>query len=294
MSPTKEAQTAVEQATAKVMERCKESNSYPMWTVTDKVSKLQPNPRALPTQWKWSQMRNLMLEAGSIVPEEMAERRALMMVNPGIPTHSGASPYTTDTLYAGFQLVLPGETAPAHRHMAYAVRFVLESSQGFTSVAGHKMYLQPGDLVLTPSWQWHYHGNDGNGPTFWVDCLDMPMHMFAKVNFLELYPTAKVPDLLTQGSPFHFSWKDVKMELDSQRGSYAVFHYRINGSAFSCTIAAQAERFGAGSSTSPLRETVSKIYVVQSGRGSTKISTPTGAEVIEWSDNDVFVVPAWS
>lgn len=108
---------------------------------------------------------------------------------------TGPSPFTTDSLYAGFQTVLPGETAPAHRHMAYAVRLILESDKGFTSVAGHKMYLEEGDLVLTPSWQWHYHGNDGSKPTIWVDCLDIPLHMFARINFLELYPTPKVPDL---------------------------------------------------------------------------------------------------
>jgi Gentisate 1,2-dioxygenase len=92
-------------------------------------------------------------------------------------------------------MVLPGETAPAHRHMAYAVRLILESDKGFTSVAGHKIYLEPGDLVLTPSWQWHYHGNDGVKPTFWIDCLDIPLHVFGRINFLELYPTSKVPDL---------------------------------------------------------------------------------------------------
>ena len=79
--------------------------------------------------------------------------------------------------------------------MAYAVRLILESNKGFTSVAGHRIYLNPGDLVLTPSWQWHYHGNDGDIPTFWVDCLDIPLHLYARVNFLELYPTPKVPDL---------------------------------------------------------------------------------------------------
>jgi gentisate 1,2-dioxygenase len=92
-------------------------------------------------------------------------------------------------------MVLPGETAPAHRHIAFAVRFIQESDNGFTSVAGQKIYLQQGDLVLTPSWQWHYHGNDGKEPTVWVDCLDIPLHVYARSNFLEPYPTAKVPDL---------------------------------------------------------------------------------------------------
>ena len=118
-----------------------------------------------------------------------------MHMFPCLASGGGPSPYTTDSLYAGFQTVLPGETAPAHRHMAYAVRLILESNKGFTSVAGHKIYLEPGDLVLTPSWQWHYHGNDGDTPTLWVDCLDIPVHVFGHINFLELYETKKIPDM---------------------------------------------------------------------------------------------------
>lgn len=76
-------EVVVEAATKNAIERCVASNSYPMWTVTDKVSKLVPNPRALPTIWNWQEMRQLMMETSALVPEEMAERRALMMVNPG-------------------------------------------------------------------------------------------------------------------------------------------------------------------------------------------------------------------
>lgn len=75
--------TTVQEATDKIVGRCRENNSYPMWTVTDKVSKISPNPRALPTKWTWTDLRSILLETTTIVPEEMAERRALMMVNPG-------------------------------------------------------------------------------------------------------------------------------------------------------------------------------------------------------------------
>ncbi|KAI8711068.1 Cupin-2 domain-containing protein [Fusarium sp. LHS14.1] len=195
MASTSETEAAVQAATDKIIDYCRQNNSYPMWTVTNKVSKLSPNPKALPNIWAWSDFRKILLETCTIVPEHMAEHRALMMVNPGFPAVNGPSPFTTDTLYAGFQTVLPGETAPAHRHMAYAVRFILESDKGFTSVAGHKVYLEAGDLVLTPSWEWRYHGNHGTTPTIWVDCLDIPLHMFARINFLELYPTPSVPGL---------------------------------------------------------------------------------------------------
>lgn len=68
---------------------------------------------------------------------------------------SSAAPYTTDTLYAGLQLVLPGETAPAHRHSAFAVRFIIEGNGGFTAVQGKRIKMSRGDFILTPVWQWH-------------------------------------------------------------------------------------------------------------------------------------------
>ncbi|KAL4781945.1 RmlC-like cupin [Aspergillus varians] len=285
---------SVDQATVRIIEDCKAMNTYPMWKVNDKISKLVPNPRASPTAWKWDEMKQVMLETAKFVPEEMAERRALMMVNPGFGEIKGPSPYTTDTTYAGLQMVLPGETAPAHRHIAFAVRFIQESDRGFTSVSGQKIYLEQGDLVLTPSWQWHYHGNDGKEPTIWVDCLDIPLHVYARTNFLEPYPAAKVPDLVTEDSPFHLPWSKTQQALDAQDAPRTVYHYLSNGSPFSRTIGAQAERILKGHSVGLPRETVSFIYVVRKGQGKTKISAPTGDLVVEWKEKDVFVVPAWS
>lgn len=83
MDSNSQTEAAVQAATEKIIVRCRENNTYPMWTVTDKVSKLSPNPKALPTKWAWSDFRKILLQTSAIVPEHMAERRALMMVNPG-------------------------------------------------------------------------------------------------------------------------------------------------------------------------------------------------------------------
>lgn len=71
------------------------------------------------------------------------------------------APCTTDTLYAGLQLINPGETAPAHRHRAFALRFIIEGNKGFTAVEGEKIYMNKGDVILTPPWTWHDHGHEG-------------------------------------------------------------------------------------------------------------------------------------
>ncbi len=62
------------------------------------------------------------MEAGALITAKEAERRVLVLENPGL---RGQSRITT-SLSAGVHLVLPGEVAPAHRHSQSALRFVLK------------------------------------------------------------------------------------------------------------------------------------------------------------------------
>ncbi len=103
-----------------------------------------------------------------------------------------ASPHTTDTIYGGLQLVNPGEIAPAHRHIAYAVRFIIEGN-GFTAVEGKKMPLERGDIVVTPTWHWHDHGNESSLPVIWLDALNLPLFRYARVHFAESYSSSRYP-----------------------------------------------------------------------------------------------------
>jgi len=89
------------------------------------------------------------MRAGALISAEQAERRVLIMGNPQLPNSSSATP----SLYAGLQLVLPGEVAPCHRHTQCALRFVVEGSGAFTALDGETAIMRPFDLVLTPYWQ---------------------------------------------------------------------------------------------------------------------------------------------
>lgn len=103
------------------------------------------------------------------------------------------APCTTDTLYAGLQLINPGEVAPAHRHRAFALRFIIEGERGFTAVEGEKIYMERGDVILTPPWQWHDHGHEGDDVMIWLDGLDLPMFQYIPVNFAEMYEESRYP-----------------------------------------------------------------------------------------------------
>ena len=143
-----------------------------LWSVNKSLLPKEPRSRCVPHLWRWETMLPLVRQGAEVAPlSRAAERRVLGFINPGLPDRFGA----THTLWAGFQYVLPGEVAPAHRHSPAAIRFVIEGQGAFTTVDGDKCVMERGDLVLTPPWTWHDHGNDSDRPMLWLDGLDLPM-----------------------------------------------------------------------------------------------------------------------
>lgn len=141
---------------------------------------------------------------------------------------SSEAPYTTDTLYAGLQLVMPRETAPAHRHSAFAVRFIIEGQGGFTAVHGRRVAMKSRDVLVTPPWNWHDHGNKGadeeggdDNPVIWLDGLDLPNFLHFPVHFNEHYESSRYPAEDALDSPILFSWSHMQPRLDEQPGNYA-------------------------------------------------------------------------
>ena len=122
-----------------------------------------------------------MLESAEHISAEEAERRVLILENPGLR----GSSQITSALYAGLQLIMPGEVAPAHRHTQSALRFIIEGSGAYTAVDGEKTLMQPGDFVITPSWTFHHHGHEASGPMVWLDGLDIPIVALFNSTFRE-------------------------------------------------------------------------------------------------------------
>ena len=131
-----------------------------------------PEPRASISAWRYDDIRPLLMDAGRLITAKEAERRVLVLENPGLRGRS----QITSSLYAGVQLVMPGEVAPSHRHAASALRFVIEGEgTAYTAVDGERTTMRPGDFVLTPFWTFHDHGNPGGQPVIWLDGLDVPI-----------------------------------------------------------------------------------------------------------------------
>jgi len=140
-----------------------------LWTVMDSFILPEPHSPALPALWSYAQLRALLLRAGELISAAEAERRVLILENPGLRRSS----LVTRTLYCGLQLINPGEIAASHRHTQNALRFVLEGSGAHTVVDGEQVTMEPFDLVLTPDMTWHDHANPTDRHMIWLDGLDL-------------------------------------------------------------------------------------------------------------------------
>ena len=132
------------------MRRCSPRGLFPLWETLSDLVPRKPNSSARVHKWSYETARNYLMRAGELISAAQAERRVLILENPGLPGHAGI----TSSLYAGLQLILPGEIAPAHRHSQCALRFVLEGDGAYTSVDGERAIMRQFDLVLTPGGQW--------------------------------------------------------------------------------------------------------------------------------------------
>src|SRR5215207_7342503 len=140
-------------------------NLSALWNVLGDLVTPEPRSACRPHLWKFDSIRDYMTEAGRLITAKEAERRVLVLENPGL---RGQSKVTT-SLFAGVQMVVPGDVAPAHRHSQSALRFVLEGKGAHTTVDGERTAMEPGDFVITPSMTWHDHSNETNEPMFWLD-----------------------------------------------------------------------------------------------------------------------------
>ena len=157
-------------------------NLVPLWpSLRAVLPPGKPVPRTRATCWQYQGLRPLLLQAGELTPIEKAERRVLVLANPG---HGLEKMQATATIYLGMQLLLPGEWAPAHRHTPNAVRMIIEGEGAYTTVNGEKCLMRRGDLILTPTGLWHEHGHDGDKPVVWLDVLDLPMVYYMEASYV--------------------------------------------------------------------------------------------------------------
>lgn len=164
------------------VEDLRKLNLVPLWpSLRAMLPPGKPRPNTKPTYWSYQALRPLLMRAGELTPIEKAERRVLVLANPG---HGLDNMKATAAMYLGMQLLLPGEQAPSHRHTPNAVRMIVEGDGAYTTVDGEKCPMTRGDLILTPTGLWHEHGHDGNDPVVWLDVLDLPLVYYLEASYV--------------------------------------------------------------------------------------------------------------
>ena len=289
----------------------------PLWEVFKQRFPPKPAPQMVPALWRYDEMRPLLMEAGRLLTPEEAERRVLVLENPGLR----GTTQVTNSLYAGLQLLLPSETARAHRHAASAIRFVLEGSGAYTAVEGERTTMHPGDFILTPSWTYHDHGNPGDEATIWLDGLDMPIVNLLDTPFGEHFPSDVQAPVVPEGDArARFGASLLPVDFTPARLSSPLFTYPYsrsrqaleelyrNGPVHAShgvklryanpatggypmpTMAAFLQLLPKGFRGGPYRQTDATVFCVAEGRGRTRV----GDQTLEWQPRDVFAVPSWT
>jgi gentisate 1,2-dioxygenase len=317
---TVEESTTTEQVLSDFYADLKAVHLHPLWKITRQLLTPTPRPRAVPWLWSAAAMKPLAEQAVRLVPVERGgDRRVLSLGNPGL----GGLPYAAGTLWAALQCLGPGETAPAHRHTAGAIRFVLEGTGVSTTVNGDPCDMNPGDLVLTPAWNWHDHTSTGSSNMFWFDGLDLPMVEALDAVFFEPYPDDKQPDngehnqsearerghgrpvvegaVTTALDPHHspllvYRWQDTDRELTQlgrDRDTPMVSLEFVNprtGASVMPTMSCSMHRLHPGRATTATRRTGNTVFVVFNGSGYSVID---GIR-LDWGPGDMFVAPSWT
>lgn len=296
-------------------ERMHAHHMHGLWELASQMTP-HPEPKMTAYMWQWSQIESIIKASGEMVPVG-EERRALQLFNPGL----GGRWATTNNLIAAVQVLLPGEVARAHRHTPTAIRFIMEGTGAYTAVDGERVYMAPGDLILTPSWSWHDHGNETNQPIIWMDGLDIPLIQSLEAMFFQFYEARQVPATRPanaskqlyahahlsptwvkeklQSSPLLlYSWDRTWEALEALRdhegspfdGIALEYCHPQTGGPLLPTMACWVQLLRPGERTKAHRHTGSAVYYVVQGEGVTIID----GERFTWGEKDIITLPPWA
>ena len=314
--PAKEAPiTSVDQVREAFHQRMHSNHMYGLWELASQMTP-HPKPKMAAHMWPWSMLESIIAESGHAVPVG-DERRALQLFNPGL----GGRWATTNNLIAAVQILLPGEVARAHRHTPTAIRFIIEGTGAYTAVDGERLSMAPGDLILTPSWAWHDHGNDTNERVVWMDGLDIPLIHSLEAMFFQFYSAPQVPATRPANASKHlhghahlsptwvkerprssplllYSWGRTREALTALReyegspfDAIAVeYSHPQTGGPVLPTMGCWIQLLRPGERAKAHRHTGSAVYHVVQGEGATVID----GQCFAWTKGDMIALPPWA
>ncbi|HZD42269.1 MAG TPA: cupin domain-containing protein, partial [Terriglobales bacterium] len=182
-------------------------------------------------------------------------------------------------------------------------------------------YMEPGDLILTPSWAWHDHGNETQGRVVWMDGLDIPLIASLDAMFFQFYSERQVPatrpanvSKQLHGHPhlsptwvkekprssplLLYSWEQTRQALDTLRahegspfdGIALEYRHPQTGGPVLPTMACLVQLLRPGMHTKAHRHTGSAVYHIIKGQGYTVVD----GKRFSWSQGDILALPSWA
>lgn len=297
-------------------DRARSQNLAPLWRVLHGLVTEVPKSPAVPAHFAYQEVRPYLIEACDLIGTEEAERRVMVLENPGMPGQSRITP----SLFCGLQVIRPGEIAPAHKHVASALRFIVEGGGAYSAIEGEKTMMQEGDFVITPSMSWHDHGNESDRLMVWIDGLDMHMVNLFSASFRSNYPGKTHPTLKPEGATmaevgmnmvpdgfthrsqttpiFNYPYARTRealhgmakfRDVDACHGYKMNFINPLTGGAAMPTISTAMRLVPKGFTTQPYRTTAGTVFSVVEGAGTARV----GDEMFSYRPRDIFVVPSW-
>jgi len=297
-------------------------NLTPLWEVLHALVPPAPRTPCVAAHWGYDAVRPFLMRSGEAITAEEAVRRVLILENPALRGQSAI----TQSLYAGLQLILPGEVAPSHRHTQSALRFIVEGEGAYTAVDGERTTMRPGDFIITPSWTCHDHGSQAAGPVVWLDGLDIPMIRFLDAGFAQNGSERAQAVTRPEGTsfaryghnmaPVHhhtphgptspiFSYPYARsrealdrLERDAPIDPWDGVKLRYvnpqTGGAPMPTMATFLQKLPAGFSGQAWRQTDGAVYSVVEGHAVAHVESPSGhGWRFDLAPRDHFVVPSW-
>jgi gentisate 1,2-dioxygenase len=293
----------------------------PLWEVLHALVPREPTTPCVPVHWKYGEVRPFLMRAGEAISAEEAVRRVLVLENPALRGQSCA----TQSLYAGLQLILPGEVAPSHRHTQSALRFIVEGSGAYTAVDGERTTMHPGDFIITPSWTWHDHGNESGVPVVWLDGLDIPLVRFLDAGFAEndtarsqgvtraegtsfaswghnMAPVRAAAPFRQTSPIFSYPYDRSREALDQLERDAPIDDWDgvklryvnpVTGGSPMPTMQTFMQKLPAGFHGKAWRQTDGAVYSVVEGEGEAVVQGAAGELRFRFSPRDHFVIPSW-
>ena len=200
---------------------------------------------------------------------------------------------TSRTLVAAYQMILPGEHAPSHRHSSHALRVIIDGKGSYSIVGmARRPRWKTGDVVLHPGVVLAWSRARREQTSLLVRRTYVPLTHLLEPMFFEEHPQdTKRLSASRKRRPIALRARTLRavstQPLADPEGFYGP-RVRLEAPTMP-SMGLIMERLASGTQTRRYRTTANSIFHIVEGSGESTV----GRQRFAWSRGDTFVVPGW-